>query len=301
LNKWIKNYTLKVQGTDTLKELHIIELPFTVEFNYINSVMGLVAEADFKIYNLKESVRNVLFKDWYEQDKKRYVAFYVGYGDSPMALFKGDCWTCYNQKTKTDWETSMTCHSAYSAMSGSYTSYTFDAGTTKSDNIRRLMNDIIKHNTNLSLGQLSIGKISDYVDPVSKKPITHLTSVTFKGTTSNVLKKYTQGDFFISNNKLYSLSKYDSVEGVVSVISSQTGLLGTPRRAKTYIEVDMILEPNMRLFQYINLETKYKGFSGKYKVLGVIHTGTISGSVDSEATTTVTLGTDKTLAYEAIL
>jgi hypothetical protein len=52
---------------------------------------------------------------------------------------------------------------------------------------------------------------------------------------------------------------------------------------------ESIFEPGLKLGQMIDLKTSFSKLSGKYKVLGVTHSGTISDAVSGKCKTTASL------------
>ena len=73
-------------------------------------------------------------------------------------------------------------------------------------------------------------------------------------------------------------------------ITSTSGLLGTPRRRDAQLEIDLIFEPKMVVGQLVEVESSTASvFNGQFKVIGIHHSGTISGAVASEVKTTLNL------------
>jgi hypothetical protein len=96
---------------------------------------------------------------------------------------------------------------------------------------------------------------------------------------------------YIDNEKANVVPQgtYVTPPGGIPLITSDTGLLGTPRKLGALVEVDMIFEPRIAVNQYVELQSEETYFSGQYAVLGINHHGTISGALCGDAITTLSL------------
>ena len=73
-------------------------------------------------------------------------------------------------------------------------------------------------------------------------------------------------------------------------ISSDTGLLNVPIRRETYLEIDIIFDPNIIVGQLIELKSSFnKYFNGLYKVYGITHDVEITEESGGNATTSLQL------------
>ena len=80
------------------------------------------------------------------------------------------------------------------------------------------------------------------------------------------------------------------IVGEIPVISSATGLLGSPRRGNATLEFDMIFEPRLTIYQLVRLDsTTQPLYNRNWKVMGIEHQGTISPRISGDALTKVTL------------
>jgi hypothetical protein len=96
---------------------------------------------------------------------------------------------------------------------------------------------------------------------------------------------------FIYKQKAYVLSQneYRAIAGGLKTISTDTGMLGSPRLQSNQVVVDMIFEPRIEIYQNIQLVTTQSRMSGNYIVARAVHQGTISGAVCEDLKTQVTL------------
>jgi hypothetical protein len=93
-----------------------------------------------------------------------------------------------------------------------------------------------------------------------------------------------------SYNLSYIIKDDEVVPGEVDEISSETGLIGTPRRSEGFVEMDLVFEPRIQVGQMLRVSSRTEPtFNRVYKVTGLVHRGTMSPRVPSICTTTVTL------------
>lgn len=112
----------------------------------------------------------------------------------------------------------------------------------------------------------------------------------YSGNGPELLKELTGGSFFIDNGKANILGESEVLDTPIRVIDSSNGLISTPVRETTYINFDMIFEPQLLLGQRVQLNSRtQKNFNGLYKVVSIHHKGTISEAVGGPAVTSVGL------------
>lgn len=76
----------------------------------------------------------------------------------------------------------------------------------------------------------------------------------------------------------------------VAIINDTVGLLGSPKRQGTYLEVKILFEPRIVVGQIIEIQSATVSiFNGVYKVVGFSHSATISQAVNGNAETTLRL------------
>ena len=110
------------------------------------------------------------------------------------------------------------------------------------------------------------------------------------GNTFQYMNRYSDGKTVITNNKTYTLADNEVVEGDISLISSKTGLLGTPQRQDRLLVCDMIFEPRLVYQQIVNLQSEIMPlYNGQYKVTGLVHDIHISEVECGVAQTSLTL------------
>lgn len=96
-------------------------------------------------------------------------------------------------------------------------------------------------------GKISVGYITPDIEPLPRNK-------TFIGQTLDLLgREYGGYNIFIDNDEINILGDRDLIPGEVLVISDESGLLGSPRRANAYVECDMLFEPQIRAGQGVTL------------------------------------------------
>ena len=84
-------------------------------------------------------------------------------------------------------------------------------------------------------------------------------------------------------------NEYLASAGEVFVISSQTGLLETPRKFDDRIDVKILFEPRMRVGMLVKIQSLETYYNGLFSVKGVTHAGVISGAVGGQLYTTLSV------------
>jgi hypothetical protein len=103
-----------------------------------------------------------------------------------------------------------------------------------------------------------------------------------------VLSKLSLSRAYIETESINIVGDENALIGFLSVLSSETGLLGTPKKYQAFLEASVIFEPSLILSQGIELQSSIDPrWNGHYKIVSLKHSGTISGSMGSACTTTL--------------
>jgi baseplate hub protein gp41 len=263
----------------------------TMEFNVIRGYQAAVQSGNFRIRNINPNTRNNIFKDGYNLFP-RSVKVLAGYAGTPLAtIFQGNAQTImsYREEGATDWITEIIGMDWSWMHSSSWSAWTDNPGTgqkyTQQQVITHLANDAIAYAS--SKGQnLAIGAINGFFTPRY--------AYTANDFTMNLLAIESNRLAYIDNGKIYCFpSNYVFNNPDVTLISSSTGLLGTPRQTERQLICQLLFEPGLQVGQSIYLDTESSEFSsainGLYQVVGVQHAGTISSTIAGKCITTVTL------------
>lgn len=272
-----RKYTLKAEVTGGGNIT--VELPFSVEFVVKREALASSQTATFTLYNLAEKTRNLLYKDRFNLTEFRAIQFMAGYETTPM-IFNGTILQAYSYRRGVDFLTVIECYDGGYGMANSFSSITIGAGAAFSEIIENLSKDL--------LGVTGKPIIGNFPTRTGRGSV-------YLGNTWNYIVQLSNNLATIDNGQLKVLNPNEVIQADINVITSESGLLGSPKRANTMIEQSILFEPRLTLGQILNLQSSTNSiFNGAYKVAGFTHRGLISPSVSGEAVTEVSLwrGTD---------
>ncbi len=108
------------------------------------------------------------------------------------------------------------------------------------------------------------------------------------GNSSVVLQTETGDRSYVDLERAYCLADNDTIPGDILEINSDTGLLGSPKREDTYMTLEILFEPRIKLGQAIHIVSRDNPrFDGVFKVGGFEHAGIISGAVGGKCKTKI--------------
>lgn len=283
--KWMRNYRAEFiigrldENRKFIAEENItIAYPVTCILDIDLGAYQSPCKGVFQFYNLPETIRAKLWLDLYEIGKKYIILkFYAGYGDTMPFIFQGTLMECTSQKPSgsTEWITQLWGYEGGFLYEHSYFNNTAAKGT----KIEDILDAILKEAPDVKLGYISP------TIPLLPK------NKTFIGQTMDILgREYGGYEIFISKGELNILADDEVVPGDIQVITDSTGLLGSPRRANIFVELDTLFEPGLKIDQAIELlSDSMKQFNQLYKIIRIHHKGIISPVECGKLTTSVTL------------
>jgi hypothetical protein len=282
MSKLNRKYELKVGiGKSYFGEDQFITVnpPFTIEFD-INKIVGSrFGSMSISITNLSPETRKLIYHSRYLlQDggsKKFYrpIILRAGY-DQLYTLFQGNILEADSYRNGTEVLTTIQAQDGVYGAVNSYSSYTFAAGTSMNKIFNSLTND---------LSAITKGLTSNLDTKTTR-------NITFSGNTMEIMQGFFNDDqqIFVENETINLLNTNDCVPGMVKVINSASGLLGTPRKQDTKLSIDMIFEPSLKLGQIVAVQSSIEpSYNGQYKIMGLRHSGTISEAVAGECKTEI--------------
>lgn len=192
-------------------------------------------------------------------------------------LFEGRVQQCTSEKQggSTEFITQVQAWAGADFMQFGYLNVTVAKGTSLKDILDLATKD---------LKDIKVGYITPDIPDIPRNR-------TFIGQTMDLLKRnYAGYEVFVNKGELNVLGDRDVIPGEVQVITDQSGLLGSPRRANAYVECDMIFEPQLTAGQAILLLSDSLNWMNQaYKIVKVHHHGIISPNIGGSLITTVTL------------
>jgi hypothetical protein len=287
-NKWNRTYKLLVETKDSEADIFdltfgsnvVITYPLTIEFNVSRHNLSSPNTATFTIYNLAEKTRKLIYKDPFNQDleDRRAIQFIAGYNDGTKPilamLFNGEVKSAYSERQGPNMKTEIECYCGVSAMRDGFVNNTLIAGLSYSSIMETLCN---------SLPTIQGSKISETSKQSKRKTVLY-------GNPAEITKEYTNNKFYIDEQKAYVLSQGDSVSPIIKEINSDSIIINTPRRSEYFVNLTILFEPRLVVGQYIKLNSSTEqNFNGDYQITGLSHTGTISGSVGGDCTTSISM------------
>lgn len=289
--KFHRNYKIEfiverfIDGKWEVEKVLTVQNPIYCNFTVDASLSGQANLTTIQFINLNSETRSLLWLDLWENGKKRIsFSFYAGYGYpnsekrdfTQVLISKGYFMVCtsYKMGGSTDWITEIQAIPS-DAFEKSFINATFSGGTSLED----VLNYMVKQASDLKLGY-----ITPEIQPLPRNK-------TFIGQTIDLLgREYGGYDIFIDKGMLNILGENDVLPGDLVVITDASGLLGTPKRAMQYLEIEMLFEPQLKIGQAVSLMSNLMPeLNQAYKIMGIKHSGTISERECGKLTTKLTL------------
>lgn len=256
-----------------------ISYPFTMKMNVSQGVnYSNAGSCSVQLYNISPEAQKALYKDNFSNKKYILMSLYAGYQDCMPLIFLGfinQCYT-YRQGGSTEFITEIQADNNSLISLYGFVNETFTQGTDVINVIQSLLKD-------------SYGYTLGYVTP-DIKPLQR--DKTFIGQTLDLLgREYGGYDIYIDKGELNILGSNDVIpsDGIM-VITSKSGLLGSPRRAAQFLNIEMLFEPRIKAGQAIELQSdSIPWFNQVYRVEAIEHKGIISPVQNGSLTTKLTL------------
>ena len=262
-------------------QLYTVQDPITIQFSVQKVQFQSDNSARIVVTNMDGAVREALYQDRLifgsNRQIKKLIVLDAGYGDMLATVCKGWISECYSIRQGTDVLTIIEVIDP--DILSEYCSITFQSGTSFKEAYQYLTSQM----PNLQVGECG-ELLGEFKIPV-----------TFNGNTFVAINKLTGQHTFIENGVIHTLQDNETLSDYgCYLISSETGLLGTPRRREAILEVSMLFEPTLRIGQLVEIKadkndsTTFK-FNGQYKILELYHECTISGSEEGQRITNLHL------------
>jgi hypothetical protein len=273
-----------------------IRIPFgpTIEFDINRQAQASTQTASFRVHNLQQATRDVIYKDAFNSTQFRAIQFFAGYGTFTPMIFNGTIKTAYSEKEGPEnFVTNIEAYDGGFPITNGYTSgwgvpsQAIPPGTSAAEVISHLGDSL----PNIS-GKTIVGNF----------PSVNMRGEVVCGNTWGLIQTKSNNLATIVNGQVIALNHTEALAGnqirditkpisdPIPVINAESGLLSSPRRSGALVEFDMLFEPRILLFQAIQLiSTTNPRFTGQYKVVGFRHHGVISASSDSDTKTTVSV------------
>lgn len=290
--KFGRAYQLSVKGQTTN---HLIKFPLTCNFDITKQLYQTNNIAIFTLYGLsKDKRQDIYFDRTTVEQVYTPVEFRAGYNGQTLdaelrdystlpRIFIGGTTLAYTERNGQEIMTHIEASDGGHAQAVGEVNAPIPKGASFAD-IMRIGMDSLKV-FGVSSGKIIVTK---NLPPRSKE-----IAVMF-GKTIDQMRKYANEKIaiFILDQVMYVLGEddiLDSPAGVIT-INSETGLIGTPRRYFREVNCSVVFEPRVTIGQLVKLEaTLTPWVNGLYKVTGLHHHGTISGTSSGAAVTDLTM------------
>ena len=276
--KFGRTYRLTLQVSDT--ESIEVDYPLTIVFDVSRNTLASANRGRFQIYNLKPDTRLKIYHDRYDTLTYRRIVLQAGYEDeSPLpTIFRGNIIQASSYRSGTNWITEIEAFDGGFGILNGQVSQTVPAGWTLPDIIKQVLG---------GLPNVTVGAVGDFSQQNAR-------GITVMGSSWDVANRIATGQdavAFVDNEQANLLHKDEYIAGAgsVALITSETGLLQTPRRYDARLDVEILFEPRLVVGQIVQLQSLEAVYNANYQVIGVQHRGTISGAVCDSATTIASL------------
>lgn len=277
-NKFNREYILKIEIDDN--QYIEIKSPFTLEFNIVRNNLPAANTGNFVVYNLNQATRSKIYKDINDFGKMKAIQLFAGYNDGNSQIllprcFNGEIRKAFSHRAGPDFRTTIEAYDGTIAMSSSTVNTTLPAGTSQKQAIETIaagMTGIMGKTIGQKFTDLSLRAL-----PLIGNPMDALTQIT-------------QNQTYIDSGSLYALDNSEVIAGDIKLINADNGLLGTPKKQQTLVEIEMLFEPRIKPSQVIELQSSTDTrFNGTYKITGFTHRGVISGAIGGDCRTNITM------------
>lgn len=248
-----------------------IDNSLRVSFDCAKSISDKPNQAKLMIYNL--SVSNI--EKALNGDFKRAVLS-VGY-QSLNQLFVGDITKATVKRSGVDFILTLECADGFSAYKNGRIKLSLEHGATDKD--------IVKNLTETFQG-VQVGQVD--IPNVRKLPRGRV----LNGDTREILNKIannSQADWCIQDNEFIFLPKNKVLKNQAVVLSQESGMINSPQRTDDGLELDCLLNTELKIGGLVEVKSIIKSFNGFYKIVKIKHTGD-SHSNDWKSQLTVVAG-----------
>ena len=267
--QYIRHVRARLSGGLVINAQNPIVQPAQIKiaFNISKSISSTANTADITLYNLAESTRNGMGKEF---DSITLEAGYSPPGEASNigVIFKGAIRDVEHRREGPNIMTIISCGDGDAAFRRATISKSFPAGTPVKD----VVDEIAKQ---MEAEGLSRGEFK-YPEALESK--------TFKrpyaacGSCKRELETIGRGNgfYFSSQNETLEIIPEDGFVGTVAVISPETGMIGTPAITDNGCRVSALLNPEIRPNRRVQIKSQtleMNAADGMYRVSNVTYSG----------------------------
>lgn len=237
-----------------------VAYPFSIQFSIGRGIGTGVGNLRATIYNLGQETRNHIYHDIFDVQNVMRIQLFAGYGDGLSLLFDGRMLSAYSTRRGTEIVTEMEATETIPV--NDYVELALPEGISQEEAIIQFID---AHLTYLDRGEISVPQYR------------FKRGFYMSGSCAYILKRLADGNQIIDRRTVRVLGDEDAIDGIVPLIDSSTGLLGTPKRYDSYMRADVLFDPTLILGQLVNLRSRVLSqWNGQFKIFGLTHSCTIS-------------------------
>lgn len=272
--KWGRYYEVRIKTPDG--DLITIKPPITFVMEVSRDMRAAVNNASLTLYNLAPETRNKIYKDLYTFTLRWQMSIVAGYGETELyEIFRGNIEEAYSLKQGTEWITTIKAYDGSYQIHNGFANETIEAGNTTKDMIKRVIHTMPEMLTGV-LGSPAVA------DDANKR------GTVVVGPSYDVIQGLTNKQAFIDGETMYVMGEDEVLKGDAFVLDSELNFT-TPKRRDTYVELDTIFCPEIRIAGIAEVHSLEKRYDGQYQVFGIKHVVTFSEAIKGDAITTLSL------------
>lgn len=267
-NYYDRRFQVDLDGVTLIEETSGQQ--FRVVFNILHDFGGFVSYADISIYGLSRETEAKAFK------KGQTIDFKAGYADSIDYIFRGDVINLFREKKGADKLIRLICMGGAQNRQETSISKTMGKNTSLVDILKELAT---------AIGYPLTIKEDDFSD------VNYGRGYVINGSPTNYLKKLAEAHGFnwvIENNRLVVVKSGSYRDGTIHQVSQFTGMVGAPEITEIGADVDLKLNPKIKIGGRFQLTSEFKTFNfsdvyfkgikasaglGTYRIFKVEHSG----------------------------
>jgi hypothetical protein len=244
----------------------ILKHEIMISFDVTKGISSSANTADIELYNLTESHRNAMGKEF---DEVTLEAGYMppGGGNNVGIIFKGNIRDVSHKRSGADIVTSISCGDGDKALRKGVINKSYQKNTPIKTVVEDLYSELAKEG--VTRGEW---KFPDDMEPNFKRPYATCGSCARE---MNTLGKG-KGFYWSIQNGAMEIIPGDGFVGMVAVISPKTGMIDTPTITDNGIKVATLLNPEIRPGRRVKVESSVidlNATDGIYRVSEVSFSG----------------------------
>lgn len=230
--QFIRNAQVLISGTNGSAETTLDVSGLRITFELTKDLSAYANLCNIQIYNLSEKSRNLI------SDSLQRVRINVGYGNDLSLLFDGFIRNVFHRREDmVNFVTELYCADGDAYLRHSVSRMTAGESVTLEELIKRLVGDLRDANG----GGVSIGELN--LLSGSQKIRGYTTHSSTKLALEKLADSY-RFNWFIDSGKFYAVSEsLPLAPAQVTLITPQTGMIGSPAVTEVGLEVKTLLNP----------------------------------------------------------